>query len=289
MNVRYTPLKVGKRGLEDKVQIELPGTLIKPDSRSDILLLVEAGFFGHHEAYIDFFGKKLGNEFNIYLSQIRDRGVRSVKHSLDDLFQIDLQLRDLVETDRVVYIGHSMGANIVMASIEKHNTQVKGIYAICAYPSYGDTRTRNENPDKKSLQQRGLDMLSVLAIDHLTKIPTKKLPVGLINKIYRLEIDEFAAIPVAPLKYQIKKANIDEVVRFAICGNDELVNTRYPEIAERFKTMFTGRFKNSTVEVFPDRNHCFNFAYKDMAQFNKDDPEPLVYDVTKFVYENASK
>ena len=61
---------------------------------------------------------------------------------------------------------------------------------------------------------------------------------------------------------------------------------RHPETAERFKAIF-GRVKNSTVEIFGRRNHCFNFKYRDPVPFNKDDPYPLVSGITEFVYQNT--
>ena len=250
MEISTPRFKVGKRGLDDKVLREIPGTLIEPDSKSDTLLFVQIGHTGAHSAYRKFFGDLLGEDFNVYLGQFRTRMPHYLKHSADDLFQIDAQLRDQLEVDKVFYIGHCTGMNAAVASVEKYNTDVKGLYGICAYPSLGDILTADANTDNNSLLQRLVDSAPALTV----------------------------GLSYSPLK----EANITNKVEFAIAENDLFLRTYKPEIVDRFETFFKNRFENCTVETFPEKNHSFN-THQRYLGFNKGDPNPLVDAVKTFV------
>ena len=287
MKSEYMPLKVGKRGLDDKVKIELPGRLIQPDTRSEISIFIIPGFTGHYEDYIDYFAKKLGQEFNVYVSELRNKGTRSVKHSLDDLVQIDEQVRDRVETNKVIYAPHSMGVSVAAAAIEEHKPEVKGVYAISAYPSVGDVLTRDPDPDKRSLLQIGVDeVLSRLPLDFLSTVPMPLYAFG-IKDVFGFPTEDIRTIPASMIRHTLKEANIDQPIRFAIAGKDNWVNTRYPEAIERYETIFSNQFKGFTSRLFEDRNHCFNFDPEKLAPFNEDCPEPLANDIREFVYQNT--
>ena len=251
MKISEESYKAGKGSIDDKVDI--PGTLIQPDSKSDVLVFIQAGHDGHHEIYKEFLGEPLGEEFNVYISELRHRGLRSFKTSIDDVFEIDSMIREKTGASKVVYVGHCTGMNAAVASAEKHGTDVKGLYGISTYPSLGDILTADENPEKKSLKQRLADSVSSFTF-------------GLSD-------------------YPLKEAGTDKKTRFAIAGRDHSLRTYKPEVAARFMKIFGDRFENSTSRVFPGRTHSFNTSYRYRNVFNRGDPDPLVDDIREFVYE----
>lgn len=246
-------VEVGHADVYDDNRVDIKGTLIRPENKSRVLVLFACGVIGHRLDYEVYFGKMLGNEFNVYITQLRDGGWTSGENLMRDHFQIDTSIREIVEPEKVVYVGHSMGMNVSVASKNKYGTEVNCFYGICAYPSFGDSRTDDDDLSKISLQQKFVSF-------------AEKLDIG-------------------PLGLALKDQTIHEPVRFAIGGIDEVVNTRRPNVCKRFKQYFE-RFENSSVEVFQGRNHCFNYKPKDFAPFNKDDPKVLVDDVTRFIYDN---
>lgn len=257
MTLTEMQLELGKRGLDDKVKIESTGYLVEPDTRSNILILLQAGFLGKPEDYIPHFAEQIGKEVNVYVSPLRNRGL-FVKNALDDHLQTYEQVRNRTEADIVIPAGHSMGMNVSVASVEKNDLQVAGIYGLAAYPSLGDTRTRDGDPDKKSLQHKLVDLFGSI-------------------------------VPLSPLQYPLREANIDETVRFAIAENDEVLGIRNrPEVAERNKRILNEQF-DSTSRTFGKKNHCFNYGYLDLAPFNKDDSQPLIDDVLDFADKSASE
>ncbi len=251
MKIKETTIAVGKRAADDKRKLDLPGTLITPDTQSDTLLLVLCGFSGHQEHYVEFFGKQMGAEFSVYISEMRGRGLCNTDRCIDDFAQIDSTMRDEIETDRVFYIAHSMGMPISVAAKNRHGLNVAGLYGISTFPSIGDTRTKDPDIQIKSLQHRLLDSL--------------------------------AGINYGPLGVQLDDEEISEPVRFAIAGQDEVTGTTHPATAERFVSSFN-RYPDSSSKIFAGKNHCFNKRRRDYKPFNKDDPEILVSDVKEFVY-----
>ena len=242
-------VNVGKRDFDDKKKIKIPGKLIKPSTKSDILLLFVAGRKACCDAYVDYFGKWLGNEFNIYITELRRKGFTKGKKVLRDLLQIDQSLRDRVETNKVVYIGHSMGMPLAVAAKNKYDLEVIGYYGICTYPSFGDSRTFDADIAQES----------------------------------PLQIAVYTFTDFAPIAFPLTKQDIEEPIRFAIGGNDHALKTYDPRVAQRFIKHFS-RFPNSSSEVFAEKNHCFNHVPKDLNPFNKDEPDTLVKDVVEFVY-----
>lgn len=247
-------LPVGKRGLEDRIKINLPGTLVKPFNRSDTLFLFVTGVTGHHQDYVVHFAEPLGQFVNVYVAEIRKRGLCRASVTLDDIFQIDRQVRDRAEVSTVIYAGHSMGVNLVVASHEKYHSIVQGFYDICPYPSYGDAFTRNPDFRKRSFQQRCLELVG--------------------------KTTQFG-----PLAYPLRNATVSLPMRFAIAGNDEVVHTEHPDVLERFTMYFNdrSRFPQGSLQVFYGRGHCFNFQRGDYKPFNKDQPQELINDVVAFI------
>ena len=250
MKVTNMPMYVGKRTYDDNIKIELPGTLIKPESRSDITLILEAGLNCHHQNYISHFGRLLANDFNVYISEIRNKGFWKVNQSPDDFSQVDEKIRDITETDKIFYLGHCMGMNIAVEAKNKHNKDIMGMYGICTYPSIGFTRTKSEDLNNKSLQER--------LIDYIPRISF--------------------------LGYPLKESQIEEPVRFAIAEKDELLNINgSKDMIQRFKTFFY-QYPKATCKVFDGRYHCFNNKRGERIPFNVLKPDMLVDDITRFVY-----
>lgn len=245
-------LYVGRRGIEDKKKVGIPGKLIKPGSRSDTLILFACGIQGKHHDYYEHFGKLLGNEFNVYITELRSRGLEFGDTLKADHYQIDNQLRDIVEAEKVIYIGHSMGMSVSVASKNEYGLKVDGFYGICAYPSFGDSRTSDEDINSESIQQRAVNIA---------------------------EVFDFG-----PLAARLKDQKILEPSRFAIGGIDEVLNTKDRKVAKRFQNYFK-RYQNSSSQIFEGKNHCFNQTLYDFAPFNKNDPNILINDILNFVYD----
>jgi hypothetical protein len=85
-----------------------------------------------------------------------------------------------------------------------------------------------------------------------------------------------------PFMFPLREQEIEVPSRFAIGGRDVVLNTADKRVAQRFVNMF-GTYPDSSSQVFPVRNHCFNFGHKDYVPFNKDVPQQLVEDVKRFV------
>jgi len=250
MKIKDMPIYVGKRAYDDNRKIGLPGTLIMPESKSDISLIFETGLNGHHQDYIDYFGKLLGNDFNVYINEMRNRGLWMVDQSPDDLAQVDEIIRDITETDKVFYVGHSMGMDIAVETRIRHKNEIKGLYGICAYPSIGFTRSRTSENRKGSWEEKIIDSLPLISF----------------------------------LSYPLKNSMINDPVRFAIAENDEVLNIHGMRNNARRFVEFYSQYPKSTSKIFKGKNHCFNNTKYMFSPFNRDEPEKLVDDIIKFVY-----
>ena len=221
--------------------------ILCPSSKK--LLLCVTGVYGKSKDYLPYFADKLGENFNVYITELRNRGIASVDNCARDLAQIEQNLRKTLGLDDVVYIAHSMGMNVAARTRKFSDSKVNGFYGCAAYPSVGDTRAVSEDLEERGLKQVGIDLVS------------------------RLNFGPFGA----PLKEYIFK----EPVRFAIPGNDEVLNTNNPQVLERFETYFK-RNPNASTRVFDGVNHCFNYKRKDYSPFNKDNSDLLVDDIKNF-------
>lgn len=143
MKLKYLDLLVGKRGLDDREKIKIPGKLIMPDKKSDTLLLLSVGWSGKYSDYLEYFGELLGEEFNVYITEHRQGRFRSASTLKKDFSQIDEQIRERVEPDNVIYIGHSLGTAIANGCIRDFEKKVAGLYGICAYRQYSDSKSNH--------------------------------------------------------------------------------------------------------------------------------------------------
>lgn len=250
MKFQDLALSVGKRGFDDIKKVDIPGRLITSDTKSDILLLFSTGFSGKHLDYFEYFGKLLGEEFNIYITEHRGRGMSKGSTLKRDFSQIDEQIRDRVETDKVIYIGHSMGTAIANTCAEEFKKNVVSLYGICAYPLFSDSRIK---PD-------GSNSLTQLITKHVEK-------------------SEFG--PLIPL---INGHNLITPTKIAIGGNDHILRTYNLGVKQKFIDKFEQY--GAEVEVFDGRNHCFNNKPFDFVPFNKVKPEVLVDNIKSFVYKS---
>ena len=285
MQILDFPVEVGKRAYDDDEKILLPGTYVSPDTSSSTLLIVESGWDRQHTDYIGSFAALLGKEFHVYVSELRHNpwvkgskgnGLCKTSHCIDDLLQVHEHMQDLSEVENVFYLGHSMGAVIAAAAAEQlssdisesssfqpspqptsspvFNYSLQGLYNMSAFPSYGDCFTASLDPKTRSIMHRLIDLFSAFDIG----------PIG------------------SPLKY----SSHDKPSRFAIAGDDHLLHTDNPTVAERFKTIFTASGDTSTA-VFPERNHVFGTGdYHKLSKvtFNSYKPQELVDDIILFVY-----
>ncbi len=276
-------LEVGKRAIDDTKKQLIPGTLVTPATRSDITILFTAGFGASHDDYVEHFAALIGKKVNIYVSEIRlpsfgpfissfskfskqpiktqgNTFFSATERTLDDILQIDQQIRERTEATTVIYAGHSMGVNLAVAAYNKQKkcdiqpaVAVKAFYGISPYPSFGDAMTRNTNLQKYSALQRFIDIA--------------------------------AKTKYGPLAYPLKDTIITEPIRFAIAGNDEVTQTQHTAVLERFVGYFLDKehFQQASHKVFYGRNHCFNYTQQDYAPFNKNGPKELIHDLLNFV------
>lgn len=213
------------------------------------LLICVAGVIGKNKDYLKYFADKLGEDFNVYMTELRNRGIANVDNCARDLVRTEQDLRKTLGLEDVVYVAHSMGMNVVARTRNFSDSKISGFYGCAAYPSAGDTRAISENPDEKGLQQRAIDLLSKL---------------------------NFSSIGT-----QLKEHIFEEPVRFAIAGKDTIVNTINPQVLKRFENYFRRNPKSST-RTFDGFNHCFNYTPGDYSPFNKDEPNLLVDDIKNF-------
>lgn len=242
-------IECGKRSIDDSKKISIPGELILcPSSRK--LLLCIGGFIGNYRDYLPYFAEKLGEDFNVYFSELRNRGFTNVDNCGRDLVQIDQHLRKKLGIEDVVYVGHSMGMNAIAASRKINDSRVNGVYGISVCPSIGDSRTRSDDLNEKGLQQTVLDLIS--------------------------------GFNYGPLGSPLKEHVFEEQVRFALAGNDEVLNLKNnTTVLKRFLKYFDRNPKSST-RVFEGMNHCFNYKPWDLKPFNKDSSDLLIEDIKYF-------
>jgi len=251
---------VGKSGINDNNKIKIPGTLFIPKKKSDVIIHFTGGCLIDYKNYERYFGRYLGEFFYVYMTGPRNGGLASGKKLKEDHYQISHKLTEILGKDKkLFYIGHSMGCNISLASKNINGSNVKGYYAICPYPSFGETRVESNNILDTSIEQKLLDL------------------------IYLWDF--------GPFSLPIKEERIGNPSRVALADNDEIIRTSNQKIAERFMNYFSKQ--NSQTKIFKDRNHNFNkylFGFDKnkigLLPFNKYEPEELVYDIVEFIYKN---
>ncbi len=69
------------------------------------------------------------------IAELRNRGNAKQEAMQRDIFQIDTWLRQRI-SDRIMYVGHSLGALMQAQSASQYNTDVMGLYGICTYPAF---------------------------------------------------------------------------------------------------------------------------------------------------------
>lgn len=257
MNTEERFIKVGKSGIKDRKKVEVSGLLISSHKNTKILVLVQTGWLSDYSNYEEYFGQFLGCEYSVYITNFRKNGAFEAQRSLDDFAQIDKSLRKELKPELVFYIGHGLGMNVVVGAMNMHNLKADGLYGICACPSYADTTTHDSNPDHESLVQRVIETVSDL-------YPTHFLPFGL-----------------GPMELSLKDYHVSEPVRFAICDNDEVLNTNDPAVAQRFINYFS-QYPLSSSKIFRGRNHGFN-CNNQLTPFNRDEPTDLIIDIKGFI------
>ena len=301
MKIDTVQFKVGKRGLEDRVLTEISGTVIQPDSRSENTLFVQAGHDGRHEWYVEHFGKKLGNDFNVVITELRKRGLPSPLYNLRNL--------DVAGSLYGLW-SHLSGYTNRSGSGSRDESD-----------SWNHFK-RHSPDDFYGIYEQASDMLESgksAALGHCSGAnvvaeTVKKHDVYFEGGLYCVSSypsvrDRFTAdanhdnkslmqrlVDALPpdiffglSDFPMKEADIGEnAIRFAIGGNDLFLGTSNSGRAARFETIFKNQFENCTVKLFPGKSHSFN-SNQNYKAFNKGDPDVLVNDVRTFMYDNFSK
>ena len=242
-------LQVGKHGIDDRRKIVMEGALVRPDSRHrDIGILFAPGLNVHWKHYIDYFSKQIGDRWPIYVTQLRRRGWAGGQTLVNDVMQIDAHIRDRLETDRLVYFGHSVGVPIAIRASMQHARQVLGYLGMATYPSYGDCF--NANP-------------------YIRKINRKQ---QLVNAVGKKTNFGWLAFPLRDAKFSAP-------AHFVIANRDEVIYTCFRSVRRRFKNYFESI---GSAEVIPG-NHVFNQRLFKLRPYNKDNPIPLLQQAFYFV------
>ncbi|MBI5393485.1 hypothetical protein HZA96_06470 [Candidatus Woesearchaeota archaeon] len=250
---------VGKRSIDDDCKDYIQGKLYHPTNPKDILLIFFCGVTGDHKDYLKHFIEPLAEQYPIGIAELRKRGLCDAKQSPDDMHFIHSELVSRVQAKTVMYLGHSMGANLAVASQNKYSANIAGFYAIAPYPSIGDIFTKSVDPNKKSPLQKTVEWIYDY---HL--IPQKYKGV-------------FA--------YPLRKSSLTVPIRFAIAEQDEVVRTEHPAVRDRFIHYFKHNpcYPNGKPLIFEGKNHCFNGTRKKFKPFNEDSPHNLLDNIIDFI------
>jgi len=248
----------------------IPGTLFKSKKGSDVLVMVVAGMQGKQKDYQEVFAVPLAKDYNVYTTQLRDRGNTFSDKFPDDFRDKEREVRRAVAPNKVVYIGHSAGFSEIISAVRKHGLRPDGVYGISPFPSVGDMRTESPDLTKKSSAQKTCEI-----------------------------VDEI--MPIGPFGAHLGKIPSEIPVRLAIPENDEMIHSQVkfnpfdfngtflpltykkrPEVKERFVNYFK-RQGMDDIKIFSGRNHNFNYRKFDWSLFNRDNPKELVDDAREFI------
>lgn len=245
-------VKTGARAIDDRRKISIEGAIVRPDSKHrDIGILLVIGWNIFWEHYIEYFSKHIGMRWPIYTIQSRNLGWASGNTLVNDIVQVDEYARDRLETDKLIYFGHSMGIPVAVAASKSHGRQVLGYLGMATYPSWGDCWNRSPNINKTNRAQS------------FTNAVGEKLNFG----------------PLAcPLR---SSGKLNAPSYFVIAKDDELLLSRFfPENIERFKNYFEEL--GGETSIIPG-NHVFNKRLFKLRPYNKDNPRALLQQAFYFM------
>lgn len=246
-------LEVGKRAISDPQTVEVAGGLVESRRPTNNLILMVSGLGGRWFDNIEYIGNQLNDNAHFYSMELRNLGWGPLSVYARDVAQVDAQLRKKLDVDNVLMIGMSAGMNVAVASKNRYGLPYNGLYGLSAFPDFAESRTVEEGGTPTLLQRaiRGIGSA----------------------------FDFSAFVPITGQK-------INEPVRFAIADQDECIQTRQygKPMIEKLVRAFS-RFPNSSYQVFPGKNHCFNDAekyFRGTGPINRDNHMPLVEDIREY-------
>lgn len=208
-------------------------------------LIVVAGYKEPKRDYADFLAR-LRKLYPTQIIALKGRGKSTGEKMIAQFIKSDEIARRNLGTDKIIYVGHSMGFPLMVEAAKRHNRRVDGYIGMATYPSAGDCLNSNENPDERNILQR--------IADYIPNISTLSFPTR---------------------KSKIKKA------KFIVAEGDHVCYKWRPESTmKRFVKYFSG-VPDSEVVVIPG-NHSFNDAGIERP-FNVSHPDVLIDEIRKYV------
>ena len=242
-------LEVGRREIDDIQKVSIEGAIVRPDRNTDIAIILVPGINTRWEHYMSDFSLEIGKIWPVYTTNLRRKGFTSGETVVRDLAQIDEQMRDRFETDRIVYFGHSMGLPLGVEAARIHERQILGYLGMTTYPSLGDRFNSSPNTSENNSVQSLADRIAL-------------------------------ATNFAPFAYPLNQSDIDAPVLFVIGENDWVTGTSSSNVRERFQNQFE-RFPNGISITIPG-NHWFNHGLR-IASYNQDNREALITTAKSFL------
>lgn len=219
-------------------------------------IIIVTGYTGSKRDYSDFL-KRIRKYYPTQVISLKAKGKATGKAMLDQLIKSDKIARKNLGTDKVVYVGHSLGFHVLAEAERQHKIQALANIAIATYPSAGDCYNPNEDISKKTFLQRIINLL-----------PNYSL-----------------------LSFPIKKSSSKSIRTKFILGENDPVLYRGDSkegVRRRFMNYFS-QFPDSEVVVIPG-DHGFNdpndlsISRKPPIQpFNVSYPERLIDEIRDYV------
>ena len=137
-------------------------------------LIVVTGYKGAKRDYADFLSR-LREYYPAQIISLKKRGKTTGKKMINQFIKSDEIARKNLGTEKIIYLGHSLGFTILIEAARKHKRRADAYIALATYPSAGSCYNPNEDLSKNTLRQKVVDSLP----DYSTlSFPLKKSEIG---------------------------------------------------------------------------------------------------------------
>ena len=219
---------------------------------SEVLLIIQGGYNRRWRDYVPCLAEPLSRDYHVGVVELREGlllrkpGACFAGPCVRDLLQAHEIWQRETGARHIFYAAHSMGAAVAAEAIRRGALGVRGLYAMAAYPTLGDSRTRNPDTSVISIGQRLCDL--------------------------------FGLMQWGPAAYPIRNATTSVPIRFVIPDNDTRINTADPMVCQRFENLLR-QMKNVSVLRIADRDHYFGTSDLQKPRFNAVEPHVIINDI----------
>lgn len=221
-------------GLERKVEE-------KPEERPAIIFV--SGLLGKRKDYLDFVNT-LNEHYRTEMIALKAGGISGGEAMVKQFIKDDEDARKRLGTDRIIYIGHSLGFKILAEAERRTKRPAIAHIALATYPSVGDCINADKDPSRKTLLQKAMSYFPNYSI---FSFPQSELP---------------------KTKYIVPRQD----------DNCFFVRPR-----NKVRRRFVNTFNRERAETVVIRgNHCYNKGRK-LAPFNADHPENLTKEIFDYI------